>query len=53
MRLLKSQIAGVSTYDPLTLLGVIALLALVGIGACYVPSVRAARVDPTISLRYE
>jgi putative ABC transport system permease protein len=53
MRLLKSQLSGVSTYDPLTLAGVVALLALVGLGACYVPSLRATRVDPTVSLRYE
>ncbi len=53
MRLLKSQISGISTYDPLTLLGVVALLTIVGLGACYLPSLRATRVDPTVSLRYE
>jgi putative ABC transport system permease protein len=53
LRLMKSQMAGISTYDPLTLSAVVALLALVGLGACYVPSLRATRVDPTISLRYE
>jgi putative ABC transport system permease protein len=53
LRLMKSQIAGISTYDPLTLTSVVALLALVGLGACYLPSLRATRVDPTISLRYE
>jgi putative ABC transport system permease protein len=53
LRLMKSQIAQISTYDPLTLTGVVALLAMVGLGACYVPSLRATRVDPTISLRYE
>ncbi|HEX3682534.1 MAG TPA: ABC transporter permease [Bryobacteraceae bacterium] len=53
LRLMKSQISGISTYDPLTLAGVVALLAVVGLGACYLPSLRATRVDPTISLRYE
>jgi putative ABC transport system permease protein len=53
LRLMKSQISGISTYDPITLTGVIALLAIVGLGACYLPSLRATRVDPTISLRYE
>lgn len=53
LRLMKSQIAGVSTYDPLTLSAVVALLGFVGLGACYLPSLRATRVDPTISLRYE
>jgi ABC-type antimicrobial peptide transport system permease subunit len=53
MRLIKSQLFGVSTYDPLTLAAVVALLSLVGMGACYLPSLRATRVDPTVSLRYE
>ncbi|HTU45017.1 MAG TPA: ABC transporter permease [Bryobacteraceae bacterium] len=53
LRLMKSQISGITTYDPLTLTGVVALLVLVGLGACYLPSLRATRVDPTISLRYE
>ena len=53
LRLLASQIWGVSTHDPLTLSGVILLLALIGLAACYLPSRRATRVDPLLSLRYE
>ncbi len=53
VRLLQSQISGVSVHDPLTLVGVVLLLAIVGLGACYIPSVRATRVDPLVSLRYE
>ncbi|MBV9610815.1 MAG: FtsX-like permease family protein, partial [Acidobacteriaceae bacterium] len=53
LRLMRSQISGISTYDPLTLTGVVALLVVVGMGACYLPSVRATRVDPLISLRDE
>ena len=49
----RAKSPGIKTYDPLTLLGVVALLALVGLAACYVPSVRATRVDPLVSLRYE
>jgi putative ABC transport system permease protein len=52
-RLLASQIWGISPHDPLTLVGVVALLTLVGLVACYLPSRRATRVDPVISLRYE
>jgi ABC-type antimicrobial peptide transport system permease subunit len=52
-RYMKDQIAGVSTSDPVTLWAVIALLAMIGLGACYVPSTRATRVDPLVSLRYE
>jgi len=53
MRLLKSQIYGVTAYDPLTLLAVVLILACVGVSACYLPSRRATRVDPLVSLRYE
>jgi len=53
LRVLKNQISGISVYDPMTLLGVVGLLALVGSGACFVPSLRATRIDPLISLRYE
>ncbi len=53
LRLMRSQIANVSTYDPLTLASAIAVLTLVGMAACYLPSLRAMRVDPLVSLRHE
>jgi len=53
LRLLRSQIANVSTFDPLTLASAIALLTVVGAAACYIPSLRATRVDPLVSLRQE
>ena len=53
LRLAKSQIWGVTTYDPITLSAVILMLAAVGLAACYVPSRRAIRVDPLVSLRDE
>jgi predicted permease len=52
-RLLKSQIYGVTAHDPVTLLAVVVILGLVGVSACYLPSRRATRVDPLVSLRYE
>jgi putative ABC transport system permease protein len=44
---------GVSRIDPITYLGVIALLAGVSAIACSVPAWRAAQVDPSITLRAE
>jgi putative ABC transport system permease protein len=52
-RVLASEIWGISAHDPLTLAGVVALLTLIGLAACYIPSRRATRVDPLIALRYE
>ncbi len=52
-RVLASQIWGVTWYDPLTLGGVAMILTMVGLASSYLPSARAARVDPAISLRDE
>jgi len=52
-RTMKSLLFGVSPADPLTLGGVVFLLALVSLLACYIPARRATRVDPMIALRYE
>jgi putative ABC transport system permease protein len=52
-RLLASQIFSVSPYDPVTLCGVIGIVALSGLAACYFPARRATHVDPMVALRYE
>lgn len=52
-RVLASEFYGVSPSDPVTLLSVVAILTMVGLVACYIPSRRATRVDPAISLRYD
>ncbi|XWK52594.1 hypothetical protein RBB78_01545 [Tunturiibacter empetritectus] len=52
-RLLRSQLFGVSSADPLTLAGVILLIAVVAVVAAIVPARRASSVHPTTALRAE
>ena len=52
-RVLEGLLFGVQSADPLTYLGMSALLAFVALLACQIPAVRAARVDPLLALRAE
>ena len=52
-RVIASQLLGVSPRDPVTLGSVVAVVAVVGLAACYFPARRGTRVDPMVALRYE
>jgi ABC-type antimicrobial peptide transport system permease subunit len=52
-RLVRSQLYGLSTLDPPTMIAAIAILATVALVAGYIPAARAARVNPTQALRHE
>ena len=52
-RFIANQLWGVKPHDPLTMVSVAAVIAIIGTAACLVPARRATRVDPVISLRYE
>jgi putative ABC transport system permease protein len=49
-RSLESQLFGVSAADPLVLIVVTAILAVVAITACAVPARRATQIDPIVAL---
>ncbi len=52
-RFLKSYLFHTSAMDPIALLVVSGVFAIVTLAAALTPAVRAARVDPAIALRYE
>jgi putative ABC transport system permease protein len=49
----RSQLFGISSGDPVSLLLATALIVLVAIASAFLPARRAAKIDPIVALRYE
>jgi ABC-type lipoprotein release transport system permease subunit len=50
-RLIQGLLFGVPPHDPITLGIVAVMMAIVGIGACWIPAIRASRIEPAVALR--
>ena len=50
-RVIEGLLFGVAPHDPVTFVGVALLMAAIGVGACWIPALRAARIDPAIAMR--
>jgi putative ABC transport system permease protein len=52
-RVMQTLLFQVDAFDPITFLLIPVFLLAVSALACYLPALRATRVDPTIALRTE
>jgi predicted permease len=52
-RFLKSMLLGVTSTDALTFFTVAVMLCAVALLACFIPALRAIRVDPVVALRHQ
>jgi ABC-type antimicrobial peptide transport system permease subunit len=53
MRLMKSQLFGISPLDPMTYIAVPVVLVMAAVLASYLPARRASSVDPVEALKAE
>jgi len=49
--LIKGLLFGVPPHDPMTLVAVTLMMVVVGVAACWLPALRAARIDPAVAIR--
>ena len=52
-RIMRAMLFHVGASDPWTFIATPAVLGLIGLLAIYLPSPKAARIDPNVALRYE
>ncbi len=53
IKILGSVLEGVSAFDPWILVATTALLSVAALLACFIPALRATRIDPMEALRFE
>ena len=53
VRVMQGLLFGVAPHDPSTFIGVAVMMAAIGVVACWIPALRAARIDPAIAIRAE
>lgn len=53
LRVISSQLFGLSPHDPTTILSAILVMTFVAAASGYFPARRASRLDPMVALRYE
>jgi putative ABC transport system permease protein len=50
-RAIQGVLFGVAPNDPTTFAAVAVLMAMIGLAACWIPALRASRIDPAITMR--
>jgi len=49
--ILRGLLFGVAPHDPITFIGVAVMMSCIGLLACWIPAIRASRIDPAITMR--
>jgi len=52
-RFMAMMLFGIHPTDPVTFIGITAMVVLMALLACWIPARRATKVDPMIALHYE
>ena len=50
-RIIRGLLFGVAPNDPITFVVVALVMAAIGLAACWIPALRAARIDPAVTMR--
>jgi ABC-type antimicrobial peptide transport system permease subunit len=50
-RIIRGLLFAVAPHDPATFVAVAGAMAAIGTIACWIPALRAARIDPAITMR--